>query len=103
MSASIGITDLDIGVSYEGMLAYIEQIQVKILQELSQEVWNEMLEICKVLETGWVGKSLDRFRAQLYATVNTIKDDLKLESEDLSRRLLELAEFYYNQDKNMMD
>ncbi len=99
---SLGIGDLDIGVSSSGMNTYKENLKTQILTTMSENLDTEYQNIVTAVDGGWVGVSCDRFKEQLQAEIDLIKSDLTAEYNDLDARLSELANYYYNQDENMI-
>lgn len=100
--SKIGIEDLDIAISETGIEDYMDQLKIDILTNMKKSLKTERDNIISKVSAGWVGKSEEKFEKQLKSTVETIIDDLEDEYKDLKARLIDLANFYYDQDKNMM-
>lgn len=98
----IGIEDLDIAISETGIEDYMDQLKIEILDDMETALETERDAIIEKVSAGWIGKSEEAFENQLKREINDIKDDLKDEYKDLKARLMDLANFYYNQDEKMM-
>lgn len=98
---AIGIGDLDIAVSETGIEDYMEALKLDI-DEICKGLDDEQKNIMTKVDEIWVGKSRDAFEKELKDEVKRLQDDLAEEYKDLKHRLVDLANFYYDVDKNMM-
>ena len=101
-SQNLGIDDLTIGVSSEGMENYIEELKADILVKVKDKI-QDIDPVVKAINNCWQGKSKENFLKDFSRVTNTICDDLEAEYNDLKNRLDELKSFYYEQDQKMMD
>ncbi len=99
---SLGIGDLDIGVSAGGMSAYGDLLHTEVFESTKQLLDTEVEAIEAKLAEGWQGESFDRYKEKLEAQVETMKGELDAENADLQNRLTELESYYFNQDKNLI-
>lgn len=100
---SLGINDLDIGISSEGMSTYKENLKTHLLDNTISELNTSYTEIMKVINLGWQGVARDRFDQKFNDTCKQIGEDLSAEYTDLCARLDEIQAYYYEQDLKLID
>lgn len=100
-SKELGIQNLDIGFSEEGLKDYIKKLELEIIEELDN-VFNDTGDVVSAINSGWQGRSRDLFLGHLTASLHQISGDIRLEFDDLSRRFTEVETSYYQQDGDMM-
>ncbi len=98
---AIGIGDLDIAVSESGIEDYMDALKLDI-DRICDGLDEERKKIDEKLDAIWVGESKDVFQKNLKKEVKKLKNDLDDEYKDLRNRLRDLANFYFDVDKNMM-
>lgn len=98
---AIGIGDLDIAVSETGIEDYMDALKLDI-DRICDGLDEQRGKIMEQIDLIWVGKSRDAFEKELEKEVKNLKSDLRDEYKDLKHRLIDLANFYYDVDKNMM-
>lgn len=102
-----GATDMSLdtmteGISKEGIRGLVEVMEAQLLKGVSEELKNTE-NVQTAIKAGWQGKSRDAFLDNMTEAVNGIISDLSAEYTDVLKRLAELVESYYAQDKKMMD
>lgn len=100
-SNNLGIGDLDIGVSQQGMEQYISELRFELLQT-SKEKINSVDTIVNAINNGWQGRSRDIFLEKFSTAREEICADLDKEYQDLENRLTDLQSAYYAADINLM-
>ena len=90
------------GISVEGMRNFHDTLKAKLLTGVSEKL-EETGEIETALKEGWQGQSRDVFLEQFSNGIKSVKNDLSSEYNDLMRKLGELMDSYFDQDKKMMD
>lgn len=98
----VTIDEMTVGINKNNMDAYKEGLKAKLLTETDQKL-KDVSAIQTAIDAGWQGESRDKFLREFSGVINAISEDLKLEYHDLSLRLEELENNYFNQDKNMMN
>ncbi len=101
--AEIGISEMTIGVSSQGVEDYSESIRVEVLQNLSQTLDEEVAKVKTSLAQAWTGESEQVFEELLDKQVTVIKEDMESEYNDLNKKLVNLIGYYKNQDKKLAE
>ncbi len=100
---NLGIDSLSIGISSSGMSEYKEALRADLLLSTQTKLEEEKNNILNVINTGWQGVARDRFEKQLTDECTRIGEDLEKEYKDLDARLSELENFYFEQDKSLLE
>lgn len=100
-SKGLAITDLEIGVSTEGLEGYLAKLEADLLTSVATKI-DDITNVTTALDAGWQGVARDRFDAQFTAMREKVKTDLQAEYANLVARLQELATDYVTQDQNMI-
>lgn len=102
MNENLGIDSFSIGVSARGMGEYAEALKADLLVTTQEKLEEEKNNILASINQGWQGVARDRFQKQLEDACTQIGDDLVKEYNDLAARLVELQQFYFEQDKTLI-
>lgn len=101
MNNGLGVSELDIGISGNGMYEYAQTIASNM--EKVKDAVDEYQSFEQAINNAWQGVSRDRFMEQFYKVTESLKEQLDLEYADLMARLTELQENYYKQDEALLD
>lgn len=101
--SNIGIEDMTIGVSGKGMDDYADMLKVKILDEMKHELETQQEAIVKSVQSGWRGKSEERFEKLLDDEIEAIEEDLEKEYADLTGKLQDTGKYYVDQDEKLAE
>ena len=93
-----GITE---GVSIKGMEAYMEYLKLNVLEKILEKL-DDTKEIGEKINAGWQGTSRDKFLSNFQKMIDKVKEDLANEFFDLSKKMSELAQDYFIQDRDML-
>lgn len=99
---SLGISDLTIGISSNGMEEYKEKLKIDLLQT-SKDLINDVDSVITAINSGWQGVSRDKFLSQFAEARQKICDDLDKEYQDLENRLTDIQSAYYIADQNLIE
>jgi hypothetical protein len=98
---NLGIDNVTIGVSSQGMTAYLDEVRAELLQKSCDLVRNTETVVTAV-NGGWQGNSQERFLRNLHETTEIICNGLEQEYLNLTMRLRELEAYYFNQDNALI-
>lgn len=98
----LGIDNLSIGVSKQGMNDYRIQLRADLLTRVRRELDNRT-DLEAALKKGWQGQSCKNYLINLRNDVEKIETDLEAEYNDLENRLSELESNYFKQDNEMVE
>lgn len=90
------------GISVQGMRDFTDFINAKLLKGVSSKL-EETKGIVTALNSGWQGESRDVFINNFEKGIKQVQKDLNTEYKDLMKRLGELMDDYFNQDKKMIN
>ncbi len=101
--SNIGIDDMTIGMSGQGMEDYSDMLKIKILDEMKSELHTQQDAIIKSVQGGWRGKSEEKFEKLLDDEIEKIIEDLEAEYKDLEGKLQDTRKFYEDQDEKLAE
>lgn len=101
-SNGLGIGDLSIGVSAQGMSEYVEKIRMDLLKD-AREMINNVETVEAAINKGWQGASRDKFLTDFEAMRDQICTDLEEEFYDLEAKMEEVMGAYYDIDQRIME
>lgn len=101
-SDKLEIGQLDIGVSKQGMKAFKEALQLKLLTQVKDKI-NETSDVIDAINDGWQGASRDKFITDFANAIEALINDIAAEYTDLENRLTELESAYYDIDNKLME
>lgn len=101
-SRNMSLDTMTEGISVHGMRDFVDLLKANLLTGVCNEL-NKTEEINRALMAGWQGQSRDEFIRKFTASIRAVKDDLADEYFNLLKRLGELMDSYFEQDKKMMN
>ena len=99
---NLGISDLSIGVSKQGMETYREEVKLEMFDNTINTIRDNFQEVVDAINLAWQGKSRDKFVESMDKKIEQICTDLESEKKDLDNRLQELEDNYFKEDENLM-
>lgn len=90
MNGNLGIGDMTIGASREGLETYIEDLHLTAFQEVVNEIDN-VTDFETAVNNCWQGESKDRFLSHFAEMREVVKSDLEAEYQNLENKIRELV------------
>lgn len=101
-NTKLEITDASVGVDREGMMVYVQELRVNILDKIVNDLKN-VGEIQTAVDAAWTGKSKDRFLQAFDGSINGVIIDINAEFEDLCYRLDDLKNSFAKMDQSLSE
>lgn len=98
----LGIGDLTIGVSKQGMEQYREEVRLEMFDNTISVIRDDFQEVVNEINLAWQGTSRDKFIESMINQIEKICYDLESEKQDLDSRLEELEDNYFKEDENLI-